>query len=233
MPEIFSAPAKTPPTTPKESAPKVSQVKATKKNRHVDDYSEIMRREKPATSHWRAYMPKPERTSFDTQTSDEQIILLLRPHPVTLLKQLVIVAVATILPLLSGGSFFTDFLPPAYILGLNFGWYMLTFSYALATYLIWFFSVFIITDERVIDVDFLSMLFKDVSTAKIDDIQDISSKTSGFLASVIDYGTVYIQTAGESPEIQFENVPHPARVAALLNELLLEEEREKVEGRVK
>ena len=111
-------------------------------------------------------------------------------------------------------------------------WYMLMFSYALATFLIWFFSVFIITDERIIDVDFVSMLFKDVSAAKIDVIQDVSSKTSGFLASVINYGTVYIQTAGEQREIQFENIPQPAKVAALLNELMLEEEREKHEGRV-
>lgn len=233
MPDIFSAPAKTPPTDTEKPVAKPPQVRETKKLRSVDDYSEIMRRERPSRNHWRAYMPKPERTTFDTQTIDEQIILLLRPHPITLMKQAVIVAVATVLPVLSGGSFFANFLPDSYILGLNLGWYMLTFSYALATYLIWFFSVFIITDERVIDVDFVSLLFKDVSTAKIDDIQDISSKTGGFLASIVDYGTVYIQTAGESPEIQFENVPHPAKVAALLNELLLEEEREKVEGRVK
>jgi hypothetical protein len=99
--------------------------------------------------------------------------------------------------------------------------------------LIWFFSVFIITDERIIDVDFVSLLFKDVSSAKIDAVQDISSKTGGMLASLLDFGTVHIQTAGEQREIQFENVPHPAKVAALLNELMLEEEREKTEGRVK
>jgi len=52
------------------------------------------------------------------------------------------------------------------------------------------------------------------------------------LATVVDYGTVYIQTAGEKTEIEFENVPQPAKVAAILNELLLEEEREKIEGRV-
>jgi len=112
------------------------------------------------------------------------------------------------------------------------GWYTITMGLALETFLVWFFSVYIITDERIIDVDFISLLFKDVSSAKLDDIQDISSKTGGLLATVVDYGTVYIQTAGEKTEIEFENVPQPAKVAAILNELLLEEEREKIEGRV-
>lgn len=215
--------------------PEVFSAKSTSshKRRSVDDYSEIMRREQPTRNHWQAFMPKPERVSFDTQTSDENIILMLRPHPITLLKQAAIIVVALLLPLLSRGSFFEGFLPANFIFGLHLGWYLLTFSYALATFLVWFYSVFLITDERVIDVDFISLLFKDVSSAKIDDIQDISSKTGGFLATIIDYGTVYIQTAGENREIQFENIPQPAKVAALLNELILEEEREKTEGRVK
>jgi uncharacterized membrane protein YdbT with pleckstrin-like domain len=191
-----------------------------------------MRREKPSRNYFKAFLPKPQKTTFDTQTSEEHIVLLLRQHPITLLRQVVMVIFALILPLLSSGSFFADFLPASYIFGINLGWYLLIFSYALSTFLIWFFSVFIITDERIIDVDFVSLLFKDVSSAKIDAIQDVSSKTSGFLASVINYGTVYIQTAGEQREIQFENIPQPAKVAALLNELMLEEEREKIEGRV-
>jgi uncharacterized membrane protein YdbT with pleckstrin-like domain len=203
-----------------------------KTHRSVDDYSEIMRREKPTRNHWRAYLPKPERMAFDSQTTEEKILLVLRQHPITLLKQAAIILVMMLLPLFVHASFLTEFLTPPYMLALTLGWYMLIFSYALATFLIWFFSVYIITDERIIDVDFVSLLFKDVSSAKIDSIQDISSKTGGFLASVVDYGTVFIQTAGEQREIEFDSVPHPARVAALLNELLLEEEREKAEGRV-
>lgn len=203
-----------------------------KTQRSVDDYSEIMRGEKPSRNHWRAYLPKPVKIHFDTQASEEHVILLLRQHPVTLLRAGLLIFFALLAPLFIDLTFFSDFLPARYIFAMKLSWYLLTFSYALSTFLTWFFSVFIISDERIIDVDFISMLFKDVSSAKIDAIQDISSKTSGFLASILDYGTVHIQTAGEERELQFENVPHPAKVAALLNELLLEEEREKIEGRV-
>ncbi|MFH2118509.1 MAG: PH domain-containing protein [Candidatus Paceibacterota bacterium] len=229
MPDVFNAFSSSKNSTDRE----IPNARGLKKNhrRHVDEYSEIMRGEKSSKNQFKSFLPKPQKIAFDAQTGDERIILVLRQHPITLLKQAIAIILALFLPLFSKTSFLADFLPNSYILGLNLSWYMLIFSYTLATFLIWFFSVFIITDERIIDVDFVSLLFKDVSSAKIDAIQDISSKTSGFLASVINYGTVYIQTAGEQREIEFENIPQPAKVAALLNELILEEEQEKIEGR--
>jgi len=232
MPEVFNADSAKKSNRRSDRHNDHNQKEKNNNHRHVDEYSEIMRREKPSRHYFRAFLPKPQKTAFDTQTNEEHIVLILRQHPVTLLKQVTLIVIAVFVPLLTNNSFFANFLSPAYVFGLNLGWYMLVFSYILATFLIWFFSVFIITDERIIDVDFVSLLFKNVSSAKIDAIQDVSSKTSGFLASVINYGTVYIQTAGEQREIQFENIPQPAKVAALLNELMLEEEREKIEGRV-
>nr|MDQ3008603.1 hypothetical protein [bacterium] len=60
----------------------------------------------------------------------------------------------------------------------------------------------------------------------------ISAKTGGVLASVFNYGTVLVQTAAAQNEFEFDDVPQPAKVAAFLNELLVEEEREKIENRV-
>ena len=54
----------------------------------------------------------------------------------------------------------------------------------------------------------------------------------GALQTMFDYGLVTVQTAGAKPEIEFEDVPHPNMIVQLFNELLLEEEREEVEGRV-
>lgn len=238
MPEIFSS---TPsqkkdnvisesPTSPQEKTPEA--VPHSTKKRNVDDYSEIMKREKPGRNSLLPFLPKPTDVCFDTQTSNEEIILVLRQHPITLLKKVGIIFFMVLFPIFFPHLALVDFFPASYQGAMILGWYTLTLGFALEAFLVWFFSVFIITDERIIDVDFLSLIFKDISSAKIDAIQDISSKTAGALASIVDYGTVYIQTAGESTEIQFENVPQPSKVAAILNELLLEEEKEKNEGRV-
>jgi len=82
-------------------------------------------------------------------------------------------------------------------------------------------------------MSFVNILSKDISETKIDRIQDISSKTGGFVRSFFRFGDVHIQTAGSTPEICFEAVPYPSSVTAVLNDLILQEEQEKLEGMVK
>lgn len=209
-----------------------SRARLYRKHRQVDEYSEIMKAEKTSFNPLNAFAPKPNKVSFDTQQSEEVVILLLRQHPVTQLKQVFIAIGIAIFPFLLGASPFLDFLPTRFQFAMTLGWYLIMIGYIFESFLLWFFNVYIITDERIIDVDFLSLIYKDVSSAKIDNIEDVTASTGGFLASMINYGTIKIQTAGEKTEFDFNDVPQPAKVTALLNELLLEEEREKIEGRV-
>lgn len=204
----------------------------TKRTKSIDEYSEIMRQEKPTTSNLVAYAPKPTRVGFDSQLKEEEVILLLRQHPITQWKNVVVTVGAIFAPGLLLSTPFLNFLPIRFHVGFVMGWYLLLIGFVLESFLIWFFNVYIITDERIIDVDFLSLIFKNISSAKLDHIEDITVTTAGFLPSVVNYGTIKIQTAAEKTEFEFDAVPKPNRVVALLNELLIEEEREKIEGRV-
>ena len=158
---------------------------------------------------------------------------MLRQHVVTQVKWVAIVVVMIMLPILFSVSEIFSFLPSRFQFASLLGWYLLTTGFALESYLKWFYRVYIVTDERIIDVDFISMIYKDISTTKIDKIEDITSLTSGFFSSIFDYGTIIIQTAATKQELCFENVPKTSKVTALLNEMILEEELEKFEGRVK
>ena len=201
-------------------------------HRHVDEYSEVMRNEPVCHSAFAAYMPKPASMSVDILADQEHVILLLRQHPITQFKYLVIVLVMIFLPFLFASANIFGFLPATYRFAAGMGWYLFILGFIIESFLNWFYHVFVITDERIIDVDFLSMIYKNISTTKIDKIEDVTSVNTGFLSSIIDYGTVIIQTAATKQELQFENVPHPGRVTSLLNDLILEEELERYEGRV-
>ena len=201
-------------------------------HRHVDEYSEVMRGETPATRLLSAFMPKPVSVTFDNQDGSEHIILVLRRHPLTLFKPLLITLFMLFMPAFISSVGMFSFLPASYQMAALVLWYLVTFGFVLEIFLTWFFSVYIITDERIIDVDFISLIYKDISSAKTDKIEDVTTVTGGALQSVFDYGTIKIQTAGAKTEIEFESIPHPSRVTKLLNELMLEEEREKIEGRV-
>lgn len=203
-----------------------------KPSREVEEYSEVMRQEKPSKNPLDAYAPKPGYFCFSTQHQDEDVVLMLRQHPVTQIKWILIAIGLALIPLIFSSMPLLDFLPPIYLTAALTGWYLLVAGFSLEAFLSWFYNVYIITDERVIDVDFHSLIYKNISAAKIDNIEDVTERTGGPLRTVFDYGTVIIQTAAAQVEFEFDNVPHPARVTKLLNELILEEEREKIEGRV-
>ena len=51
-------------------------------------------------------------------------------------------------------------------------------------------------------------------------IEDVTSKTGGFLSSIFDYGNVFVQTAGTEANIEFVNIPKPSQVAQIINSLI-------------
>lgn len=214
MPDIYVAPKKE--ELKKKTTKKV--VKPTKKRK---------------ASSLAAFISKPTNLRFETQERKEEIVLLLRRHLITNVSWLAMTSIAALLPLPIVGFVSLDFIPAPYRLIITFVWYLFTFAFAFEKFLSWFFNVNIITDERIVDIDFPSILYKDISETKIDQVQDVSVKVGGFIRSLFNFGDVLIQTAGTVPEICFDAVPNPEQVSKILNELILEEEQEKLDGRVR
>ena len=182
---------------------------------------------------WSAFIHRPVNLRFETQDKEEKIVLILRRHVITNLPWLTLALLMFLAPF-----FITAIIPLNFVPG-NFRfigficWYLLIFAFVFEKFLLWFFNVKILTDERIIDIDFPTLLYRDIKEAKIDKVQDISVKTGGYLRSLFNFGDVVIQTAGAVPEICFEAVPNPEQVSHILNNLMLEEEQEKLDGRAK
>lgn len=224
-----------PPVNPVSTSPHPAQPAKSKppRMRKPEDYSEVIRNGKSDPGPLAAFLVTPPNIKFDTQDQQEKILLLLRRHVITNVPWILGTLFGLLVPVL-----FT-FIPAFYILPARYMfitiiiWYLLVFGVALEQFLSWYFHVYIVTDERVIDYDFYSLLYKRVSKAKIDRIEDVTYQMGGILQNLFHYGTVYIQTAGEEQEFDFEDIPRPEQVGKLLNELMLEEEREQLEGRVR
>lgn len=233
MPEIFDSEDLKKSDEEQEAEPDAAQETqfVPHQPRHVDEYSEVMRNEVSKEDHISWYMPKPKRMTFSTQDSGEHIVLALRQHPITQLRWILLAFGLALLPFLITFAGIFDFLPNRFYFAGVIGWYLVVTGYILESFLKWFYNVYIITDERIIDVDFHSLINRDIAAAKIDKIEDVTALTVGVLAAVFDYGNVIIQTAAEKREFDFPGIPNPNKVSTLINELILEEEREKLEGR--
>lgn len=229
--------------------PVVFDASSKKKVKHQDRFSgkknlgfqeqhhlkmpESIAAEKPAKGNLSAYMVNPKELHFETQDREEKIFLLLRRHVVTNLRWILTALLFMVVPVFSPLFPVFGFLPMRFQLLFLVLWYLLITAYVFEHFLSWYYNVYIITDERIVDVDFHSLMYKEVAQAKIDNIQDVTFVMGGLSSSWFNYGTVFIQTAGEQREFDFDDVPHPNRVAKILNELIIEEEQEKIEGRVR
>ena len=81
----------------------------------------------------------------------------------------------------------------------------------------YFLDMWIITDERLVDIDQERLFVRKVTATRIDLIQDISAKTPGFIATLLNFGNVTVQTAGAAiKNIHIEGVPNPNYIRQIL-----------------
>jgi len=171
-----------------------------------------------------AFAVNPTDLRFETQEEAEKVILFLRQHvivnvPWILITILLIVAPTVIFPRLFHALSLNLALPTSYyVIGTMF-WYLATFGFALASFIGWFFNIYIVTNERIVDIDFYYLLYKKFSEAELTKIQDINYTSGGILAAIFNFGNVVVETAGELPNIDFELIPFPEKVVETIREL--------------
>jgi hypothetical protein len=159
------------------------------------------------------------KVTFESQGQNEQVILVLRAHPVTQLGW-IFNTFAFLFILSVVDVFLPQFLTSPQILYFNIFLLVMIFSYGWLNFLLWFFNVGIITNERIIDIDYYNVLYKEVSTTRLFKVEEVTTKSGGYLASLFDYGDVFVQTAGEEVNIEFKKIPHPTRVTEIINDLV-------------
>ncbi len=69
----------------------------------------------------------------------------------------------------------------------------------------------VVTNQRIILINWQTLLARNESEAFLHDIQDIQTKEKGFLANfkIFDYGLFKLETASSQVTIMFDNAPDP------------------------
>ena len=174
------------------------------------------------------FIREPLGVHFDGQDSEEKIILFLRQHVIVNIKWVFITAILFfVLPIFDfflglGGTSVSQNVPAKYYFILRFFLALFTFGYFFENFLSWYFNSYIVTNKRVVDIDFYGIIHRRFSEAPLRNIEDITNAISGFGPVIFHYGDVSIQTAAEAREITFENVPDPDRVQDIVSDLISE-----------
>lgn len=167
---------------------------------------------------WHAFCYLPD-AHFENQIEGERIVLMLRAHPITQLGWVIngflLFALIVLLNIILG-----QYINTIQGIFINIAAIVFILAYYFFNYLSYFFNVGIVTDRRIIDVDFSSVLRKEITEARIDRIEDLTAKNTGYFPSIFNFGDVYIQTAGTNANIEFQQIPRPADVVRAINEII-------------
>ncbi|MGH7196158.1 MAG: PH domain-containing protein [Candidatus Saccharimonadales bacterium] len=127
---------------------------------------------------------------FEGQHQDEEVIFTFRRHPIAMRKgfyALLIPFLVASLPVL----IWPDNL--AY-LGLAFGGLAVGIILFFYHWMGWYFSIFIVTDQRLRQITQKGFFNRSVIDLGISKIQNISYNVPGFSAAMLGYGTIVVQT---------------------------------------
>ncbi len=176
------------------------------------------------------FLAFPKNIHFAGELPGEDIVLVLRAHLITNVPWLLLTVLGSLLPFVVIPLVSLTGLVPFgfvnFVFFLTLFWYMGLFSYSFLKILFWYFNVGIITNERIVDVDWITLTSHDVTNTRISKLEDVKSVRHGVLQGLFDYGTVYAQTAGEERNVEFDNIAHPDLVVRKLQELMQIQEEE-------
>lgn len=161
---------------------------------------------------------------FPSQKTQEKVFLLLRRHWFTYFG-FVAVAVIMSVPILfviilwiNRPDYFTATMGNIAII-VVFAYILFALAVMLYGFIDYYLDVYIVTNERIVNVEQNGFFRRKISELHLHQIQDVSAKVDGMFSTVLHYGNVYIQTAGERENFVFQSIPNPYRVSKLIVDL--------------
>ena len=142
---------------------------------------------------------------FDGQRPGEKVLFVFRRHLIAMRKGfwllLIPFALSSIPPLIWQTNLELFLLP---IGGLALG--LMLFFYH---YVMWYFTIYLVTNQRIRQVTQKGIFGKDVVELRLSKIQNISYNIPGFSGEMLGFGTIVIQTF--VGDLVIRNVEHPEK----------------------
>jgi hypothetical protein len=143
---------------------------------------------------------------FEGQRPNEKILFVFRRHIISMRKGfylLLVPLLITAIPPLIWQDNLELFLLPLFGFGLG----LILFFYH---YILWYFSIYIVTDQRIRQITQKGFFGKDVIELQLSKIQNISYNIPGFSGEIFKFGTIVIQTF--VGDLIINNVEHPEKI---------------------
>lgn len=159
---------------------------------------------------------------FPSQQPNEKILILVREHWFRLFFKVFTITILSLLPLafrllLVDTNILSRSVTANLIVSvISSVYYLVLFVALFVVFVLYYLNLHIVSEERIVDIDQIGLLSHEVSELNIKTVEDVTSQTKGLFGNLLNYGTVYVQTAGAVERFEFDNVPNPERIATTI-----------------
>lgn len=158
-----------------------------------------------------------EKKQFLGQNEGEKVLYVLGRHGFTLLGEIILPLIFLLLSVVGMVMFFYNY--QFFLIGFVF--FLFFSAWTFYAYFVWTHDRYIVTDQRIVDIEQKGIFSRSQKEATLDKIQDITVEIKGFWGTVFRYGTVIVQTASES-SLTLDDVGSPEKVQQTISGLVKE-----------
>lgn len=145
---------------------------------------------------------------FADQFDDEEVLYVFRKHPVVMRTGLILCMFGPLLGII----------PAAIKPSLGFGWFfgglgvgvLVGLLLFLPAWIAWYYSVFIVTDQRFIQITQKGLFHRSVVDIGLNQIQMVNYEIAGFQETLLGFGTIMMQTY--MGDLVIHQVHKPAKI---------------------
>jgi uncharacterized membrane protein YdbT with pleckstrin-like domain len=145
---------------------------------------------------------------FDDQFEDETVLYVFHKHPIVMRKGLVLGLIGPLLGIIPAA------IKPDLGFGVFFGGLLVGCLIGLVVFapswIGWHFSVFIVTDQRFIQITQKGLFHRAVADIGLNQIQSINYEVKGLQETMLGFGTIKMQTY--VGDLVIHDVHHPAKI---------------------
>ncbi len=150
---------------------------------------------------------------------DEKIVKVIRRDFFVLFLKILFFILLTIIPLgffvimtyVQPSLFFGNISSPIIVL-CSSAYYLFIWLFFFFSFIDYYLDIWIITSERIIDIQQRGFFSRIISEQKLFRIQDVTSEVHGIIPTILKFGNVHVQTAGTKERFFFHEVPNPDEV---------------------
>lgn len=153
--------------------------------------------------------------TFEGKKEGEEVVLYLHRHWWTITNKILGIFLAALVPFIIITIFGQELIANNLIPFFAFAW--AAFYLALWFFLFYILTIYnlnswIVTNMRIIDQYQHGFFNQEVAELSLVNIQDVSFKMEGMIATMMNYGCIEVQTAGNDQKFIFADIPNPQYV---------------------